>query len=240
MRRPPRHSPSPRPRAGRTGPAAVAVAVLCSGGAAGAQPEAAEEEPDWEARVEFTAATAGAASPAAPPAPEDWTLDYGPPLGEPAAEAPPGREEIEQAMSDLWMLRSWRPREDPLPEVDGVGAEFRVLSDDLLAEEILAAHTSLWATGLFSRDAELLTPFAPGRELVSWDLNDRVSLSSVGSRRVWDYRDRAFILAAEAGFQFSHRAGLHVGYEMLQASADGGLSGDIEGEALFARFQLRF
>ena len=57
---------------------------------------------------------------------------------------------------------------------------------------------------------------------------------------MWTERDRAFVLAAEAGWQLSPYAGLHVGYEVLQTPLGGAMPEDAGGDSIFARFQLRF
>ncbi|MBK7404917.1 MAG: hypothetical protein IPJ41_09860 [Phycisphaerales bacterium] len=95
-----------------------------------------------------------------------------------------------------------------------------------------------WARSVFDRDAAQLTPFTPGSRVVAWQLAEGITLSGVGSRRVWNDRDRALVLSAEAGFDLSPSVGFQLGYEVLQASAVS--SSDSRGEALFARLQLRF
>lgn len=97
-----------------------------------------------------------------------------------------------------------------------------------------------WTSSTFADDAELLTPFSQGHEVLSWDLGERLTLAGVGSRRVWDDRNRAFIVSAEAGFNFSSRAGLQVGYELIETSVETGLGSPASGDSVFARFQIRF
>lgn len=96
-----------------------------------------------------------------------------------------------------------------------------------------------WARSVFSSEASLRTPLAPGQEMFGWELADGLTLSGVGSARVITERDRGVVLSAEAGIRLTPRAGFHVGYELLQASAGPAEQG-LGGESVFARFQLRF
>jgi hypothetical protein len=166
----------------------------------------------------------------------DWVLEL--PGAEPVEAAPFSAENVDQLLIDLWMLNSREPAAGPEERAEGAILRLEALPDRAVVDP-LRARTDRWATGLFSRDAELLTPLAPGREFLSWELTDRLTLSGVGGSRVWDYREREFVVSAEAGWQLSGRAGLHLGYEVLQASS-ASMSPDVAGESIFARFQLRF
>jgi len=98
-----------------------------------------------------------------------------------------------------------------------------------------------WARGVFADDAELLTPFAKGSKVVSWTLSDSITLAGIGSRRVWDPRDRSFVVSAEAGFFISPVTDFQLGYQLLETSMKQGvLMPNLSSDSLFARFQLRF
>lgn len=103
-----------------------------------------------------------------------------------------------------------------------------------------ASRADYWARHVYSQDAAQLTLLDAGQQVVSWDLGSGVTFSGVGSRRVLTDRDRGVVLAAEAGVRLSPHLGFQVGYELLQASAGGAVGNDLGGEAVFARFQLRF
>ena len=100
----------------------------------------------------------------------------------------------------------------------------------------ITARTS----GVFGVEAAQLTPLSGGKEMFSLEVAQGLTLAGVGSRRMWTERDRAFVLAAEAGWQLSPYAGLHVGYEVLQTPLGGAMPEDAGGDSIFARFQLRF
>ena len=102
-------------------------------------------------------------------------------------------------------------------------------------------HSNRWARGVFADDAELLTPFAKGSKVVSWTLSDSITLAGIGSRRVWDPRDRSFVVSAEAGFFISPETDFQLGYQLLETSMNQGvLMPSLSRDSLFARFQLRF
>lgn len=171
----------------------------------------------------------------------DWALEIPSPAGLGLGqginrEAEPTAEAVERLMTEIWLLTSGSPARTLSSEQD---LSRSLTLRDRAAVDPLRARTDGWATGPFSRDAELLTPLAPGQEILSWDLTDRLTLAGVGGSRVWDYRDREFVLSAEAGLRLSARAGLHFGYELFQASTVS-MTPDLGGESVFARFQLRF
>ncbi|HZW09377.1 MAG TPA: hypothetical protein VFF69_05680 [Phycisphaerales bacterium] len=194
----------------------------------------------WEAKADFLPDSGPdepiAADPALP-ATEDWQLAI-PAIGPSDSAATPTAKELERMLAEVWMLTVPGAATAPQPGLDDPISPFDAFAERA-ALDPLRARTDRWTTGLFSRDAELLTPLAPGRELLSWELTDRLKLSGVGGSRVWDYREREFVVSAEAGWQLSARAGLHLGYEVLQASS-ASMSPDVSGESIFARFQLRF
>jgi|GEM_PF-3592556 len=100
----------------------------------------------------------------------------------------------------------------------------------------ITARTS----GVFGVEASQLTPLTGGKEMFSLEVAQGLTLAGVGSRRMWTERDRAFVIAAEAGWKLTPYAGLHVGYEVLQAPLGGAMPEDAGGDSIFARFQLRF
>lgn len=220
----------------REGRALAACLVCACGGLAWGQPaDGATSDATIGARVNFVVEEPGEALPAdTGAAPPDLVLDASPTGAVSLETVVDGGDPAEAAWLGLWS-----PPEVG-PELRDAGASFELRPEGARPEALFQARTDRWATGLFSRDAELLTPLASGQELLSWDLTERLTLSSVGSRRVWDYRDCAFVVSAEAGLRLSPRAGLHVGYEVLQASTTEGFAPDVGGESLFARLQLRF
>ena len=138
---------------------------------------------------------------------------------------------------DLWMLDHWIPSLMPDPAADlAAHFEFNETADSRATLSL----ADRWTRSIFSQEAGQLTSLTPGSQLFSWELTDDITLAGVGARRLFTDRDRAFVVSAEAGFVISPRAGLQVGYELLQTSAGGTLPDDAGGDSLFARFQLRF
>lgn len=222
-------------------------ALSCLAGAAAGQETAerpgqpAKQEPpetlSWaEGRAAFVLRRPDATDPgddATDGSPRSWTLV----LGEQRTEAGPAEAEIGHVQSDGWLLDTWTP--SPADET-GVDLPSQFAFRPLTGWRGSAGRADRWARSVYSRDAELLTPLTAGREMIGWEVADGLTISGVGSRRVWTERDRAFIVSAEAGLRLSPRAGFQLGYELLQASTGGTLPSDLGGEAVFARFQLRF
>ncbi len=124
-----------------------------------------------------------------------------------------------------------------------MGDAFSLENDPPTSHPLAQSETRIdrWSRSVFADDAALLTPFARGSEMISWNLSEAITLAGVGSRRVWDPRDRAFVLSAEAGFTLSPETGFQVGYQLLQTSLNEGVvMPDLSRDSLFARFQLRF
>lgn len=218
----------------------VVAAVL--GLAADVQAGPGDEVQPWEARVFFEPVPADPAAPLpdpfAPAAIPTLSMS-GVPVGVGAPEA--DEPDLAETLNGASLLDSWGSPGDGVTDLTDGQARFSLEAERTAPVDSLRARTDRWATGLFSRDAALLTPLAPGREFLTWALTERLTLASVASPRVWDYRERAFVVSAEAGLKLSPTAGLHVGYELLQATTVGGFAPDVVGgESLFARFQVRF
>lgn len=189
-----------------------------------------------------SAAFAYAAGPAAAPTrpaadapvdPSAWNLGVPAPAPSAQYESEP---DVEQLISDAWILNEWSP---PIDDEDGEsGGDLAITPIVVTVDRTTSSRMDAWSRGVFSRDAEQLTPLTKGRSVVAWHVADGITLSGVGSRRVWDDRNRSFVLSAEAGFDLSPGVGFQLGYEVLQASAVS--TAGSEGESLFARLQLRF
>ncbi|MDQ7013020.1 MAG: hypothetical protein Q9O74_03890 [Planctomycetota bacterium] len=135
-----------------------------------------------------------------------------------------------------WMLGEW-PTETVATDILWTGAA--------VVERAATPHSSgnritVRTSGQFGVEAAQLTPLTGGKQMFALELADGFTLAGVGSRRMWTERSRAFVLAAEAGWQLTPHAGLHLGYEVFQAPTGGVLPADAGGDSIFARFQLRF
>ena len=107
-------------------------------------------------------------------------------------------------------------------------------------QSLLGLPSSLPGRLRYEYDPDLLTPLGEGHTIFAFEVTDRLTLEGTSSRRILDEmeRDRRLVVAAEAGIALSPRAELRFGYEVLRT---GGLSLEPEmGDALFARFRLRF
>ncbi len=239
------HAPTARLRRPglRGGSCALGLWATVVAGAA-AQPVAEDAPPDDGAA--FTLQSPGVEAEPAGVEGRAWTLDRrpagvwgGPEAGPSEPQPEPGVEDGDrQPLADLWMLAGWRPSaalSEPGAELD---AHFAFEPGPL--GRPYASRADYWARNIYSQDAAQLTFLDAGQEVVTWDLGSGVTFSGVGSRRVLTDRDRGVVLAAEAGLVLSPHLGFQIGYELLQASAGGAVGNDLGGEAVFARFQLRF
>ena len=136
-----------------------------------------------------------------------------------------------------WMQRATGLETPTVPRLDWTGAEIVQAAS---APGARARHITARTSGVFGVEAAQLTPLTGGKQMFALEVAEGLTLAGIGSRRMWTERDRAFVLAAEAEWQFTPYAGLHVGYEVLQAPLGGELPDDAGGDSIFARFQLRF
>lgn len=149
----------------------------------------------------------------------------------------PSLDDAETRRANAWMLDTWTPSKATEPTTE-LAAHFALNTND--SQPLFNSQAERWTRSVYSQDAEQLTSLTPGKEMFSWELTDDITLAGVGTRRLFTDRSRAFVVSAEAGFDLSPHAGLMVGYELLQTSSTGALPDNPGGDALFARFQLRF
>ncbi len=135
-----------------------------------------------------------------------------------------------------WMLGEWPP-DAAAPDILWTGA---AAAGRTTTPQSQPHQTTVRTSGQFGVEAAQLTPLTGGKQVFALELADGFTLAGVGSRRMWTERHRAFVLAAEAGWQLTPKAGLHLGYEVFQAPTGDVLPTDAGGDSIFARFQLRF
>lgn len=135
-----------------------------------------------------------------------------------------------------WMLGAW-PTDTTNADVLWTGA---AVVEQTSTPDDPGGPASVRTSGEFGVEAAQLTPLTGGKRVFALELAEGFTLAGVGSRRMWTERSRAVVLAAEAGWQLTPTAGLHLGYEVFQAPTGDVLPADAGGDSIFARFQLRF
>ncbi|MFG0241777.1 MAG: hypothetical protein ACF8R9_03210 [Phycisphaerales bacterium JB054] len=224
------------------------VAVVCAGAAA----QDTASETDEEVRVEDMTVTPAEArfaltvivpKDAEDAAPTDEQASGMSPQLEASPAGLIGPDEQDASDNDAvftaraWVLHDPAIAEPATEQLDWTGAEVvQMAASPRERGRRITARTS----GVFGVEAAQLTPLTGGKEMFSLEVAHGLTLAGVGSRRMWTERDRAFVLAAEAGWKLTHYAGLHVGYEVLQTPLGGAMPEDAGGDSIFARFQLRF
>lgn len=152
-----------------------------------------------------------------------------------AGDAETGAIEAEHWLLDRWPVVATEPTDENRLIWSGAEVVQRAALPRSRARA-LPMRTSV----AYGVEASQLTLLSGGKQMFAFEVADGLTLAGVGSRRLWTERDRAFVVAAEAGWQLTPRAGLHLGYEVLQTPTGGALPPSAGGDSIFARFQLRF